>query len=95
MVEVSRVNENASVVRKQLEVDFVANMGSRRYYVQSAFELGIPEKIAQEKSSLIHIEDSFKKIIIQRNPVEAWHDEDGVLRIGLMDFMLNPDSMDW
>lgn len=95
VVEVSRVNENASVVRKQLEVDFVANMGSQRYYIQSAYELGTPEKLLQEKNSLVHIDDSFKKIIIQRNPVEPWHDEDGVLRIGLMDFLLKSESIDW
>lgn len=95
VVEVSRVNENASVVRKQLEVDFVANMGSQRYYIQSAYELGTPEKLLQEKNSLVHIDDSFKKIIIQRNPVEPWHDEDGVLRIGLMDFLLKSECIDW
>lgn len=95
VVGISQLNANSFAVRKQLEVDFVANMGSRRYYIQSAFELATEEKVFQEKNSLIHIEDSFKKIIIQRNPVEPWHDEDGVLRIGLMDFLLKPESLDW
>lgn len=96
VVEVfSKVDKNVSVVRKQLEVDFVANMGSRRYYIQSAFELATPEKVVQEKNSLVHIEDSFKKIIIQRNPMEPWHDDDGVLWISLMDFLLKPESIDW
>ncbi len=91
VVETSVLNDNAHPVRKQLEVDFVANMGSNRYYIQSAFELATPEKVLQEKNSLINIEDSFKKVIIQRNPVEPWYDEDGVFRIGLMDFLLNPE----
>lgn len=82
-------------VVSQWEVDFVANMGSRRYYVQSAFELPTAEKVAQEKRSLTHISDSFKKLIIQRTPMEPWHDQDGILRLGLMDFLLNRDSLDW
>ncbi len=93
IVNVSESNTNTS--RKQLEVDFVANMGSKRYYIQSAFELPTQEKVVQEKNSLINIDDSFKKIIIQKSPVEAWHDEDGLLRIGLMDFLLSPESIDW
>ncbi len=95
VVEVSELNAKGNAVRKQLEVDFVANMGSNRYYIQSAFDLPTSEKMKQEKHSLINIEDSFKKIIIQRNPVEPWHDEDGVLIIGLMDFLLKPESIDW
>lgn len=82
-------------VVKQFEVDFVANMGSKRYYIQSAFELATQEKVEQEKKSLMNISDSFKKIIIQRNTVEPWHDDDGILRIGLMDFLLAPESIDW
>ncbi len=95
VVEITGVNENSNVVRKHLEVDFVANMGSKRYYIQSALELPTLDKVAQEKKSLVNIVDSFKKIIIQRNPVEPWHDDDGVLWISLMDFLLNPDSIDW
>ncbi len=94
VVEVSQVNENGNPVRKQLEVDFVANMGSKRYYIQSAFELESSDKVKQEKNSLVNIDDSFKKIIIQRNPVEPWYDDDGVLWIGLMDFLLRPESID-
>lgn len=95
VVEVKQLNEKKNAVRKQLEVDFVANMGSSRYYIQSALELSSEEKLAQEKNSLVNIADSFKKIIIQREPVEAWHDEDGILRLSLMDFLLVSESMDW
>jgi len=94
-VDGRRLNEDSFAPRRQLEVDFVANMGSRRLYIQSAFELASPEKMAQEKASLVNIGDSFKKIIIQRNPVEAWYDNDGILHLGLMDFLLVPESIDW
>lgn len=82
-------------VVSQWEVDFVANMGSNRYYIQSAFELPTPEKTEQEKKSLKNIGDSFKKIIIQRSPLEPWHDEDGILHLSLLDFLLEPQSLDW
>ncbi len=95
VVEIAGTNGTTSVVRTQLEVDFVANMGSRRYYIQSAFDLATPEKIAQETNSLKHIDDSFRKIIVQRNPTLPWHDESGILRIDLMDFLLHPQSIDW
>lgn len=95
VVEITQQNGKASPVRKQLEVDFVANMGSNRYYIQSAFELADEKKEEQEKKSLLNIDDSFKKIIIQRNPVEPWHDDNGILRIGLMDFLLKPESIGW
>lgn len=95
VVEVGAPNGNPSASRKQLEVDFVANMGSGRYYIQSAFKLPTQEKIDQEKNSLLHIDDSFKKIIIQRDPLEPWHDEDGILYMSLMDFLLKPESLAW
>jgi hypothetical protein len=95
VVEVSQLNENAHPVRRQLEVDFVANMGSHRFYIQSAFELATPEKTAQEKGSLLNISDSFKKVIIQRSPVTPWYDEEGILHLGLMDFLLSPNALDW
>lgn len=95
VVETNETNGKGNVIRKQLEVDFVANMGSRRYYIQSALELATAEKAEQERKSLVRIDDSFRKIIIERGPVEAWHDENGILRLGLMDFLLAPASIDW
>ena len=81
-------------VRKQLEVDFVANKGSQRYYIQSTFEISSKEKMQQETHSFLNISDSFKKIIIQRQAVIPWHNEQGILNIGLFDFLLNPGSID-
>ena len=81
-------------VRKQLEVDFVANKGSQRYYIQSTFEISSKEKMQQETYSFRNISDSFKKIIIQRQAVIPWHNEQGILNIGLFDFLLNPGSID-
>lgn len=95
VVDDNRMNEKGVVVCRHAEVDFVANLGSQRYYIQSVYELPSPEKEKQEKSSLVHIGDSFKKVIVQRNPVEPWHDEHGILSIGVMDFLLSPDSLEW
>lgn len=95
VVNATRLNNEPLAVRRQLEVDFVANMGSRRLYIQSAFELASQEKLAQEKGSLTNIGDSFKKVIIRRSPVEPWYDDDGILHLGLMDFLLDPGSINW
>ena len=69
--------------KKQLEIDFIANQGSRRYYIQSAFSIPDEEKREQEKASLINVGDSFKKIIIVKDVVKPWHDDDGILTISL------------
>ena len=69
--------------KKQLEIDFVANMGSKRYYIQSAFSLPEAEKRAQEKASLINVNDSFKKIIIVKDVVKPLYDDDGILTMSI------------
>ena len=81
-------------MRAQYEVDFVANLGSRRYYIQSAFRMDSPEKTAQEKASLLGIDDSFKKILVVKDVVKPQMDDDGILTMGIFDFLLNPDSLD-
>ncbi len=81
--------------KKQLEVDFVANKGSKRYYIQSAFSLYDDEKRDKEKASLINIGDSFKKIIIVKDVIHPWYDDDGILTIGLFDFLLNKNIIDY
>lgn len=81
--------------KKQLEVDFVANKGSKRYYIQSAFSLYDDEKRDKEKASLISIGDSFKKIIIVKDVIHPWYDDDGILTIGLFDFLLNKNIIDY
>lgn len=81
--------------KKQLDVDFVANKGSKRYYIQSAFSLYDDGKRDKEKASLISIVDSFKKIIIIKDVIHPWYDDDGILTIGLFDFLLNKNIIDY
>lgn len=95
MVETRGKDKNGKIVRKQLEVDFVVNQGSRRYYIQSAFAMPTPEKEEQESASLLKIDDSFKKIIIVKDDIKPKRNEYGILTIGIMDFLLNKDSLDY
>ena len=80
--------------RSQLEVDFVCNLGSRRYYIQSAFRMETDEKIRQERTSLVRVDDSFKKIIVLGEETPITRDEDGITTISIYDFLLNPNSLD-
>lgn len=81
-------------VRKQLEVDFVCNKGSKRYYIQSAFSIPNREKMEQESNSLLRIDDSFKKIIVVKDLPAPTYTEDGILVISVYDFLLNSNSLD-
>lgn len=74
----------------QLEVDFVANLGSRRYYIQSAYQLPTPEKTAQEKASLLGIADSFTKIVLVHDVMKPFRDDHGILTMSVYDFLLDP-----
>ncbi|MCQ2554867.1 MAG: ATP-binding protein [Clostridia bacterium] len=94
VVEKRAKNEDGKVAQKQYEVDFVANMGSKRYYIQSALSLPDREKREQEKASLANINDSFKKIIIVKDVIKPWYDEDGVLTMSIYDFLLDEKSLD-
>ena len=80
--------------RSQLEVDFVCNLGSRRYYIQSAFKMETDEKIKQERASLVKIDDSFKKIIVLGEETPITRDEDGITTMSIYDFLLNPNSLE-
>ena len=86
--------ENHVQEKKQLEVDFIANLGSRRYYIQSAFRLPDTEKEQQEKESLSNINDSFKKIIIVKDVVNVQHDQNGITTMSIYDFLLNDNSLE-
>lgn len=88
-----RVREEGRDVRRQLEVDFVANRGSDRVYIQSALEMGTPEKAAQEKASLLGINDSFKKVVLVRDVVKPLRDEWGVVTMSVFDFLLDENSL--
>lgn len=87
MVETREPDKNGRLIRKQLEVDFVVNQGSQRYYIQSAFAMPTLEKEAQESASLLLINDSFKKIIIVKDDIKPKRNEEGILTIGLKDFL--------
>lgn len=82
------VSKDGKWQRKQLEVDFVINEGSQKYYIQSALAMPDEEKSKQEMTSLLRIGDSFKKIIIVKDDIKPWTDENGILTMGLMDFLM-------
>lgn len=94
MVEQRFVDNDGKWQRKQLEVDFVVNEGNQRYYIQSALALPDEEKRKQEMGSLLRINDSFKKIIIVKDDIKQWRDENGILTMGLLDFLMNADSLE-
>lgn len=94
VVEIVIKNENDNYVRKQLEVDFVCNKGYERYYIQVALNVDTFEKRKQEENSLLRIKDNFKKIIIVKDDIKKWKDENGILFIGVKEFLLNPRSIE-
>ena len=94
VVEKHIVTDDGKKVRKKLEVDFVVNRGSRRYYIQSALSVADPEKQKQEIASLIQIPDSFKKIIVVRDYIKPWQDENGISYIGIEQFLLDDNALE-
>lgn len=94
VVEKREMSENGKQIRKALEINFVANLGSQRYYIQSALSMPTPEKQIQEKTSLINVADSFKKIIIVKDIVNVKRDENGILTMSIYDFLLKENSLD-
>ncbi len=89
VVEYSHYDSAGKKVRSQLEVDFIANKGNQRAYIQSALTVADEEKRQQEINSLVRIGDSFKKIVIVRDAVIPWHDENGILYMGIEEFLLD------
>lgn len=89
-----RTSDNGKMLKKQLEVDFVVNQASKRFYIQSAFALPNQGKIEQEQASLIKIRDSFKKMIIVGGNSPVWRNESGITFMGIYDFLLNENSLD-
>lgn len=94
VVEKRGRNEDGKEERTYLEIDFIANLGSKRYYIQSAFSMPTEEKRIQEKASLINIGDSFKKIIIVKDVVNVTRDEDGITTMSIYDFLLKENSLE-
>lgn len=93
-VDIGVVEIRENNLRKQLEVDFVCNQGSKRYYIQSALNLDTPEKTLQETKSLNSIGDNFKKIIVVKDNIKLWRNDEGILIIGIQEFLLNKNSLD-
>ena len=94
VVVMNEVDKNGKKIRKQLEVDFVCNKGSKRFYIQSAYALPDKEKMEQEQRSLVNTGDGFKKIIITKDAVAPLYNEEGILVMSVYDFLLNPASME-
>ena len=94
IVPVQAKQPDGKYSRTRLEVDFVANQGSKRFYIQSAFRMYDDEKIEQENRPLRHIDDSFKKIVIAGDSGLLWRNNDGHVIMNILDFLLNPDSLD-
>ena len=94
VVEARERNSAGSYVRKPLEIDFVANLGNKRCYVQSAFEMVSTGKEEQEKRPFLRVSDSFRKIVVVRERIKLRRDEEGIVTMGLLDFLLDPDSLD-
>lgn len=93
-VDVGVVELREGNQRKQLEVDFVCNLGNKRYYVQSTLNLDTREKTIQEERPLMNINDNFKKIIVVKDNMKHWITEEGILVIGIQEFLLNKNSLD-
>lgn len=94
VVEIRERDDKGNSVRKQIEVDFVCNQGSQRYYIQSAFALPSPEKVEQELRPLRNIPDSFKKIVIVKDDILIRRNEDGIVTMGLRQFLLDERSLE-
>ena len=94
VVEKRGTDENGKEYKNQLEIDFVANLGSKRYYIQSAFSMPTEEKRIQEKASLVNVNDSFKKIVVVKDVVNVTRDEDGITTMSIYDILLKENSLE-
>ena len=93
VVEYNTKDSDGRKIRKQLEVDFVVNRGDRRYYIQSALSIADPEKKEQEIASLKRIPDSFSKIVVVRDYLKPWYDDNGITYMGIEQFLLDEDLL--
>lgn len=94
VITLNTTNEKGHGIRKQLEVDFVCNKGSKRYYIQSAYAIPDQAKMEQEQRSLMLTGDFFKKIIITKDAPAPYYNDDGMLIMSVYDFLLNEGSQD-
>lgn len=94
VIEINERTSEGTYARKQIEIDFVANKGSQRYYIQSAFALPSLGKVAQEERPLKNVPDSFKKIIVVKDNIMLRRDDNGITTMGLKQFLLDPHSLE-
>lgn len=94
-VDVGMVEIRNSEGQKQYEIDFIANKGNNKYYIQSALNIDTKEKREQEEKSLMNVNDFFKKIIIVKDDIKRWRDENGIIIMGITDFLLDEDSLNY
>ena len=95
IVDAYAKDKTGKTVRKQLQVDFVVNQGSQRYYIQVAYDMTSEEKQIQELNSLRNIPDSFKKIVIVNGTKKPWRNDEGFVIMGMKHFLLNENSLDF
>lgn len=94
IVEYNYKNKEGKSQRTQLEVDFIANRGNKKYYIQSALNIDSEKKKEQEINSLKRINDSFKKVVVVKDDILPWHDDNGILYLGIIDFLLDETMID-
>lgn len=94
VIPITEKNSGGKWTQKNCEIDFVATRGSKKYYIQSAFNMDEPEKSQKELRPLRAVRDSFRKIVISKSYGKSWFDDDGILRINPTDFLLDPESLD-
>lgn len=92
-VETFEKNSEGKTIRKNFEVDFVCNLGAKRFYIQSALDMPTPEKVEQETNSLLRVNDSFQKMIIVGGLAPSYINEDGIVIINIIDFLTKPESL--
>ena len=94
VIPIVEKNEAGNRVQKNCEIDFIATKGNKRYYIQSALSMDDETKEKTELRPLKTVGDSFKKIVVSKSYGKSWIDEDGILRISLIDFLLDENSLD-
>ncbi len=94
VVTTNEIDKDGKKIRKQREIDFVCNRGTKRYYIQSAFAVSDEAKKVQEQKPLLSTHDAFKKIIITKDALAPLYNEDGILVMGIFDFLLNQNSLE-
>ncbi|MGN0908840.1 MAG: ATP-binding protein, partial [Succinivibrio sp.] len=94
VVDKFETNSQGKRIKKNLEIDFIASLGIHKHCIQSAHAMSDEDKQRVELRPLLLIDDSFRKVVVSRSYGKSWIDDKGILRLGLMDFLLNENSLD-